>query len=110
MADITAIRLKIEAVELVLASFTKFRNEEEKERVSYLESKLETVSFLEVYFDFSKAELKDTLNKLQEKEIILLDLQRGKFVDVNNSCLCDCMSYSRCCSGGLYLKCTLSVA
>ena len=77
MADIADIQLKIKAVEFALASFTKYRNKEE-ERVAYLDSIVETNSFLDVYFDFSKQELQDALKQLQEMENILLAKQQSE--------------------------------
>lgn len=77
MADIAEIQLKIKALEVTLASFTRYRNKEE-ERVAFLDSQLETVQFLDVYSDFTKDELKDALNKLQENQNLLLAQQQGR--------------------------------
>jgi hypothetical protein len=75
MADIAEIRLKIKAVEFVLASFTKYRNKEE-ERVAFLDSQLETVRFLDVYSDFSKAELKEKEKEQQHEKNLLLEKEK----------------------------------
>ena len=56
MADIADIQLKIKAVNFSLASFTKYRSKEE-ERVVFLDSQLETVRFLDVYFNFPEDKL-----------------------------------------------------
>lgn len=65
------MQLEIKAVKFALSSFSKFRKKEE-ERVAFLDSQLETVQYLEVYSDFPKDKLQDALNKLQEKENLLL--------------------------------------
>ena len=70
MADIAVIQLKIKAVEFALASFTKYPHKEE-ERVAFLDSKVESVRFLDVYCDFTKDELQDEKKQLQEKENLL---------------------------------------
>jgi len=85
MADIAEIQLEIKAVKFALASFPTYRNKEE-EREAYLDSQYETVQFLHVYSDFPKDKLHDALNKLQEKENLLLaQLQGGVFI-------CECLN------------------
>lgn len=108
MTYIAEIQLNIKAVEVALASFTKYRNKEE-ERVAFLDSQLETVQFLDVYADFPKDELWDTLNKLQDAlnklqamENLLLAQQQCRiylFVSVQLSnllVLCRFCSWSWC--------------
>lgn len=101
MTYIAEIQLNIKAVEVALASFTKYRNKEE-ERVAFLDSQLETVQFLDVYADFPKDELWDTLNKLQAMENLLLAQQQCRiylFVSVQLSnllVLCRFCSWSWC--------------
>ncbi len=77
MADIAEIQLEIKAVKVALSSFSRFRNKEE-ERVAFLDSQLETVQYLDVYSDFPKDKLQDALNKLQEKENLLLAQLQGR--------------------------------
>jgi hypothetical protein len=92
MADLAETQLKMKAVEVTLASFTRYRNKEE-ERVAFLDSQLETVPFLDVYSDFPKDKLQDALNKLQEKENLLLAQQEGiifsrrSSVEINFCCI-----------------------
>lgn len=79
IVDIAEIQLKIKAVEVALASFTRYRKKEEEERrMAFLDSKLETVQFLDIYFDFPKDKLQVALNKLQEKKNLLLAQQQGR--------------------------------
>ena len=77
MADIAEIQLKIKGLEVILASFTRYRNKEE-ERVAFLDSQLETVQFLDIYCYFTKDKLKEALNKLHKMENLLLAQQQGR--------------------------------
>ncbi len=98
MTYIAEIQLNIKAVEVALASFTKYRNKEE-ERVAFLDSQLETVQFLDVYADFPKDELQDALNKLQAMENLLLAQQQCRiylFVSVQLSNLLVLCRWSWC--------------
>lgn len=79
VVDIAEIQLKIKAVEVALTSFSRYRKKEEEERrMAFLDSKLETVQFLDIYFDFPKDKLQVALNNLQEKENLLLAQQQGR--------------------------------
>ncbi len=98
MADIAEIQLKIKAVEFALGTFADYENEEE--RRNFLRQNFTAIPGLKTYFDFTKDELKDALNKLQdalnklqdalnkllEKENLLLaQLQGGVFI-------CECLN------------------
>ena len=76
MADITEIQSEIKAVKFALDSFADYENEEERRK--FLRQNFTAVPGLKTYFGFSETELKDALNKLQEKEILLLAQQQVK--------------------------------
>ena len=76
MADITEIQLKIKAVEFSLGSFADYEIEEERRK--FLRQNFSAVPGLKTYFDFPRDKLQDALNKLQEKENLLLALQQGR--------------------------------
>ena len=59
-------------------SLINFLNRKEERRMAFLDSKLETVQFLDIYFDFPKDKLQVALNKLQEKKNLLLAQQQGR--------------------------------
>ena len=76
MTYIAEIQLKIEAVEFALKSFARFSGEQQ--RKDHLRSQFDNVQNLDTYFGFSEHKLQDALNKLQEKENLLLVQQRGE--------------------------------
>jgi len=75
MADIAEIQLKIKAVEFALGSFADYENEEE--RRIFLRQNFTAIRGLKTYFGFSETQLQDEKKQLQEKENLLLSLQRG---------------------------------
>eukprot|EP01039_Chlorochromonas_danica_P003794 gene3795-4144_t len=75
MTDIIAeIRTKIKAVEVALGTFADFDNQEE--RRIYMRQNFAIIPVLKTYFGFSEAKLQDVLNKLLEKENLLLTQQQ----------------------------------
>eukprot|EP00981_Chlorochromonas_danica_P012194 scaffold4614_cov180-Ochromonas_danica.AAC.1 len=75
MTDIIAeIRTKIKAVEVALGTFADFDNQEE--RRIYMRQNFAVIPVLKTYFGFSEAKLQDVLNKLLEKENLLLTQQQ----------------------------------
>lgn len=77
MADnISDIQLEIKAVKFDLDSFADYENNEEGRR-KFLREHFTAKPGLKTYLSFSEVELKDALNKLQEKENLLLAQQQG---------------------------------
>ena len=91
MTDIAEIELKIRAVEFALRSYARFSDEQQ--RKDHLRSQIDNVQNLDTYFGFSEFELKDALNKQQDKKILLLEkenlllaLQQGGVF------ICECLN------------------
>ena len=76
MTDIAEIHLKIKAVEIVLKSFSRIKDEQQ--RRDYLKSQLDNVPNLDTYCGFSEDKLQDFLNKLQENANLLLAQHQGR--------------------------------
>jgi len=70
MADIAEIQLEIKAVKFALMSFAD--DYENEERRNFLKLNFTAIPGLKTYLGFSETELKNALNKLQEKENLLL--------------------------------------
>jgi len=83
MTDINEIKLEIKAVKFALRSFAKYENDGDRRR-NFLRENFDTEPALETYYGFSEEKLQDSLNKLQEKENLLLAQQLGR----NLFCYC----------------------
>jgi hypothetical protein len=84
MTDIAEIQLEIKAVKFALGSFADYENEGERRNI--LRQNFTAIPGLKTYFGFSEDKLQDALNKLLEKENLLLaQLQGGVFI-------CECLN------------------
>jgi hypothetical protein len=76
MANIAEIESDIKAVKFALKSFARYTDEQQRRDV--LRSQINSVQNLDTYCGFSEVKLQDALNKLQEKENMLLARQQGE--------------------------------
>ena len=74
--DIADLQLKIKAVEFALGTFADY--EKEGERRKFLRQNFTDIPGLKTYFGFSEDKLQDALNKLMEKEILVLGREKGR--------------------------------